>query len=94
MKLEFVFPKKVDKFFEKKSHLITKEDVKQLLIKSIEKLILKKDINIDVKKLKGSYKNSYRIRQNQIRIIFQIVNDVVIIKVVVENIDFRGDVYK
>jgi len=50
------------------------------------------DVNIDLKKLKGIFNNTYRIRKGNIRIIFQYYKQEIHI-VSVENIDFRGNVY-
>ena len=51
-----------------------------------------KDINVDVKKLKGSWAGYYRIRKGKIRIIFDV--DYKNKAVFIEKIDFRGDVYE
>ena len=45
----------------------------------------------DIKKLKG-FKNKYRCRINDFRIIYDKYNDMLVIDVV--NIDNRGDIYK
>jgi mRNA-degrading endonuclease RelE of RelBE toxin-antitoxin system len=51
-----------------------------------------KDVNVDVKKLKGSWAGYYRIRKGKIRIIFDV--DYKNKAVFIEKIDYRGDVYK
>jgi mRNA interferase RelE/StbE len=94
MNLKIVYLKKANKFFLKNSHLLSEDAADQLLIKAAKKIILKEDINIDLKQLKGEYKHLYRIRQNKIRILFEIHNDEIILQMIVEDIDFRGDVYK
>lgn len=50
------------------------------------------DINIDIKKLKGEWEGFYRIRSGRIRIIveFQFERN----RVYIEEIDWRGNVYK
>jgi len=68
MNLEFIYRKKVDKFFSKNSHLLDKSTVRELLIKAVKRVLLREDINIDVKKLKGELCHLYRIRLNKIRI--------------------------
>lgn len=60
------------------------------------KLVLRKfkgeDININIKKLKGVWEGFYRIRFGRLRIIaaFQFEN----YQVYIEEIDWRGNVYK
>jgi len=65
-------------------------DTPQLAAGSFIKRTKDKDINVDVKKLKGSWTGYYRIKKGKIRIIFDYKNKAVFI----EKIDFRGDVYK
>jgi len=94
MKIEIQYLKKADKFFTKNSTTLTKQKSNQLIIKAIQKIVLKKDINIDVKQLKGNLQNFYRIRQGKTRILFEIINNQIIIKAIVYDVDFRGDIYK
>lgn len=94
MTLEIQYLKKADKFFAKNSNTLSKEKSTQLIVKSIKKIIQKEDTNIDVKQLKGSFKNYYRIRVGKIRILFELENNEVKIIAIVNEIDFRGDVYK
>ena len=49
-------------------------------------------VSIDVKKMKGSWEGSIRIRKGDIRIIVTVHDDPKILHIRV--IDFRGDVYK
>lgn len=94
MNLKIVYLKKANKFFLKNSSILSEEETDQLLIKAAKRILLKEDVNIDVKSLKGGLKHLYRIRQNKIRILFEIHNGEVIVELIVEDIDFRGDVYK
>jgi len=94
MRLEIEYLKKADKFFKLNNHILSKDRAKELIIKAVKKIILKEDINIDLKHLKGELKNYYRIRQGKIRILFKIDGDKIIVKVIINDIDFRGDVYK
>lgn len=94
MILEVHYLKKADKFFTKNSNTLSKEKSTQLIVKSIKKILLKEDINIDVKQLKGNFKNYYRVRVGKIRILFELENNEVKIVAIVNDIDFRGDVYK
>lgn len=94
MNLKIVYLKKANKFFLKNSSILSEEETDQLLIKAAKRILLKEDVNIDLKSLKGGLKHLYRIRQNKIRILFEILNGEVIVELIVEDIDFRGDVYK
>ena len=46
------------------------------------------------KTLKGELKGKYRIRKGKIRIIVTVKDNEVIIEAIIENIDFRGNIYK
>ena len=94
MNLEIHYLKKADKFFSKNSHQLTKEKSNELIIKSVKKIVLNEDINIDVKQLKGNFQTYYRIRFKKIRILFELVNNEIKITTIVNDIDFRGGVYK
>jgi len=94
MNLEFIYSKRVDKFLSKNSHLLDKVTVRKLLIKAVRKIILREDVNIDIKKLKGELNHLHRIRQNKIRILFEIKDNEIIIQLFVEDIDFRGNLLK
>ena len=47
-------------------------------------------LDLDIKKLKGKFRGKWRLRIGQIRIIFFIKNEFIII----QRIDFRGKIYK
>ena len=57
-------------------------------------IFLKEDNIVDLKQLKGSLKKFYRIRVNKIRILFEVENNEIQIIMIVNDIDFRGDIYK
>jgi mRNA interferase RelE/StbE len=94
MNLKIVYLKKAMKFLDKNSHNLTEEESDKLLSKAAKKLLLKEDINIDVKPLKGGFKHLNRIKYNKIRILFEIHNEEVIVEMIVEDIDYRGSIYK
>ena len=94
MKLEIIYLKKADKFFIKNSNILSKIKVKELIIKAVKKIIKKEDINIDLKRLQGNLNNFYRIRSGKIRILFELENNEIKIIAIINDIDFRGDVYK
>jgi mRNA-degrading endonuclease RelE of RelBE toxin-antitoxin system len=91
--IEISYTKSCMKFFENNSNIITEKESDSLLEKAIKKIVFKEDLNIDVIRLQGYKEPHYRIRKGNIRIIFKIENNVIII-VNVKNIDFRGKVYK
>lgn len=49
--------------------------------------------SIDIKDLKNTLKGKFRIRKGKIKIIFELFEDELIIESIVEDIDFRGNVY-
>ena len=75
---------------------LKKNNLKENFIIEEIKLVLRKfkgeDVNINVKKLKGEWKGFYRIRSGKIRIIaeFQFEQN----QVYIEEIDWRGNIYK
>lgn len=93
MNLEIVYLKKADKFFLKNSHTLSKEKSKELILKAVKKIVKNEDVNIDIKQLKGNLQKYYRIRSGKVRILFELVDEQIIIKAIVNDIDFRGDIY-
>ena len=82
--------KQSEKFLNKNSPEI-RENVYEKIKNLIQWLENKSNLNIDLKKLKGEYKESYRIRAGKIRIIILIEKKNRTIKI--QNIDFRGSIY-
>jgi len=93
MNLEIEYLKKPEKFFAKNSRVLSKDETNNLIGKAVKKIVLQEIINIDVKKLKGNLSRYYRIRQGKVRILFELLNNKIIVKAIVNDIDFRGDVY-
>ncbi len=81
------------KFINKNSHILSVEKVDELIIKSMRRLLKNENINIDLKSLRGNKKGYYRIRMGSIRIIFSFLENKFVV-VSVENIGFRGEIYK
>lgn len=74
---------------------IDKQNIRNEIREEIKKFIKKikgENINIDLKKLEGSWSGYYRLRKGKLRVIFRINKIEKII--LVEKVDFRGDVYK
>lgn len=62
MNIKIVFSKKSEKFLNKFGS-ISENEVQDLVIKAVKIILKIEDINIDLKKLKGEYKNYFRIRK-------------------------------
>lgn len=92
--LKLTYLKKSKKFLDKNQNIITENDVDELVVKFIKNRFYNVDINIDYRQLQGTFENTYRIRKGNIRIIAKVLNDEIIIEAIIENIGFRGDIYK
>ena len=81
--------KNAEKFL-KENHP-AKEELFELVKRAIQ-YFRGERVNIDIRKLKGRWKGFYRIRKGKLRIIaeFDFENSVIF----VEEIDWRGNVYK
>ncbi len=79
---------------DKNSGVITENQVDELVIKFVKKHFYNIDINVDYKQLQGNLKDIFRIRKGNIRIIVKVVDNEIIIEGIIEDIGFRGDVYK
>jgi mRNA-degrading endonuclease RelE of RelBE toxin-antitoxin system len=93
MNLEIGYSKKANKFLEKNSKTITEKEVDTLIISAIKKIFKIEKSNIDLKKLKGKLRGCFRIKKGDIRIIFSLKKDK-ILKALINDIDFRGNIYK
>lgn len=93
MKIKILYSKRAEKFILNNQSEITENETESLLIKAVKHLYKIEITNIDVKRLKGEYKNYFRIRKGKIRIVFKVVKEEIFI-VSVDNIDFRGEVYR
>ena len=94
MNLEIRYLKRADKFFAKHGTFFSKEKSKELIIKSLKKLLFREDVNVDVKRLKGDLEKFYRIRSGKVRILFELRDESIKILAIVNDIDFRGNIYK
>ena len=93
MNLEIEYLKKANKFFIKNSATLSKEKSKELIIKSVKKILQNKDTNVDVKQLKGNLQKYYRIRSGKVRILFKLIDGQITVTAIVNDVEFRGNVY-
>lgn len=92
--LKFTYLKKAKKFLEKNQNVIDEKQVDELVIKFVKKHFFNYDENVDYKQLQGNLKDYYRIRKSNIRLIIKVVDDSIIIEAIIEDIGYRGDIYK
>ena len=92
--IKLTYLKKSKKFLDKNVSVINETQVDELIIKFIKKHFYNIDINVDYKQLQGNLKDTFRIRKGNIRIIAKVIDDEIIIEAIIEDIGFRGDVYK
>ena len=93
MNVKISYTKKVDKFLENNPNLITEEELDELLISAVKKIFKIENANVDLKMLKGSRTGYFRIRKGDIRIVFSLVKSE-ILQIIVNDIGFRGNIYK
>ena len=92
--LKLTYLKKAKKFLDKNKSVIDEKQVDELVIKFIKKHFFNYDENIDYKQLQGNLKDYYRIRKSNIRLIIRVIDDNIIIEAIIEDIGYRGDIYK
>jgi len=92
--IKLTYLKKATKFLSKNKNILTEEQSDELVIKFIKKKFYNIDTNIDYKQMQGEIKDIYRIRKANIRIILKITNDEIIIEAIIQDIGFRGNIYK
>ena len=92
MNLKISYSKEAGKFLKKNEDNL-KEEVDGLIVEAIRKLFETEETNINLKKLKGKEKGSFRIRKGDIRIVFSLKKEK-ILHAMIKTIDFRGNVYK
>ena len=92
--LKLTYLKKAKKFLDKNKSVIDEKQVDELVIKFIKKHFFNCDENVDYKQLQGNLKDYYRIRKSNIRLIIRVIDDNIIIEAIMEDIGYRGDIYK
>jgi len=93
MNLKISYSKEADKFLKKNKDKLKEAETDELIIEAIRKLFKIEETNIDLKKLKGRERGSFRIRKGNIRIVFSLKKEK-ILHAKIKTIDFRGNVYK
>ncbi len=93
MNLEIAYSKSALSFIDKNQDTLTRDESDTLIIKAVKKIYKLSIESVDLKALKGE-KSVYRIRKGSIRIIFGLNKNGNISVASVNNIDFRGGVYK
>ncbi len=91
--IDIVYSKQAAKFIKKNPHRLTTEKMDGLIRTAVSKINGDNSANIDVISMTGRSKSKFRIRTGDIRIIFSLERGRIIV-VFVEEIGFRGDVYK
>jgi len=92
--IKLTYLKKATKFLAKNKNILTEEESDELVIKFIKKKFYNIDTNIDYKQMQCEIKDIYRIRKANIRIILKIVNNEIIVEAIIQDIGFRGNIYK
>jgi len=92
--IKLTYLKSATKFLKKHKSVLTEEEADALVIKFIKKKVYNRDVNIDYKQMSAKISNVYRIRKADIRIILTLQNDEIIIEAIINDIGFRGDIYK
>jgi len=93
-KLTITYLKKATKFLTKNTHVISEEAVDDLVARFVKKKVYGMELNIDYKQMHGAIRDIYRIRKGNIRIILKLNNQEIIIEAIVQDIGYRGDIYK
>ena len=93
MNVQILYSKEADKFLKRNRDNITEDEVDSLIIIATKKILKIEEIPVDIKKLKGKYRGSFRIRKGDIRIVFSLKKEDTPIAFI-QDIDFRGNAYK
>lgn len=93
MNLKISYSKVADKFLKKNQNIITEEEVGKLIISAIRKIFKTEETNVDLKRLKGKHKGSFRVKKGDLRIIFSLKKEKILVAFI-KDIDFRGNIYK
>ena len=92
--IKLTYLKSATRFLKKHQSVLTEEEVDALVIKFIKKKVYNIDVNIDFKQMSGKISDVYRIRKANVRIIVTLKDNEIIIEAIINDIGFRGDIYK
>lgn len=87
--IKITYLKRATKFLKKNQNSITEAEVDALMILAIKNKVFSQKNNLDIKMLKGTLAGKLRVRKSKIRIIFEIIENSIIIESIIEDIDFR-----
>ena len=93
MTLIILYAKEADKFLRKNSTTIAESEIETLVAAAVRKILKKDASSIDLKKMKGKYRGSFRIRKGDLRITFTLKKGGDL-EALINDIDFRGNIYK
>ena len=71
VKIELIYSKQSAKFLSKYHKKFNEDQVELILLKALKQIFTSQTINIDLKKMKGKYDGYFRVKSNQIRIVFR-----------------------
>ena len=91
MNVKIIYSNKAEKFLLH-STLINFSELESLILNAVKKLTGDKNVNIQLKALKGNLLGKFRIRKGKLRIIFWLEKNE-IIKIHIDFIGTRSDAY-
>jgi len=92
MKVKISYSKQAYKFLSKNKSLLSEDQCDELLIKALKLLLKNEPSNIDIKRMKGTYINHFRIRKGDVRIVFEVTRSETV-TAFIKAIDTRGNIY-
>ena len=92
--IKLTYLKKATRFLDKNKNTLTEKQSDELIVRFIKKKFYNINTNVDYKQMQGNIKDIYRIRKANIRIILKIVDNEIIIEAIIQDIGFRGNIYK
>ncbi|MBI5326207.1 MAG: hypothetical protein HZB41_13215 [Ignavibacteriae bacterium] len=91
MNVRIIYSNKAEKFL-KNTPLTNKSELESLILNAVKKLTGDKKVNVQLKALKGKLLGKFRIRKGNLRIIFWLEKNEIII-VHIDFIGTRSDAY-
>ncbi len=93
MKIKITYSRDVRKCVDK-YRIITYKELQELIKKLLMKFYYGENINLDVKRLSGKYKDLIRIRKGKLRVLLRLRSEEMTLKIEILKVDFRGRAYK